>query len=252
MGNDGGSIPSRGELVKTKEAPKRVQETAAANNDFAWKYCILSRAPLADPLASDGYGRLYNKESVIQYILDNEAFGDAAREMSHIKSMKDIVELKVTKSNGKRICEVTRKDMDGSTRFIYLSTCGHTLSADALKKVESSECLICSMPYNKDDVIPLNPTEKDIEGLQLRLKRLEDAGLTHSGSVMKKKKKKRMAEEEADAAERKAAKRTGAPVASKVDTTAYQSAALKSLLHTTDNRIVNDGFMTRGTSSRVG
>lgn len=245
MGNDGGSIPSRGELVKTKSAPKKVQETATANNDFAWKYCALSRAVLMQPLASDAFGRLYNKESIIRYVLDNSAYGDASKDLSHITSMKDVVELKVATSEGKNICEVTRRDMNGLTKFVYVSQCGHTFAAEALKNIDSSECLICSKPCTVDDIIPLNPNEKDLLKLQERLVKLEESGLTHSGVAMKKKKK------------RKAPKPIEPEIVkmnktSSTSTAPAQSAVLQSLFHKNDGKIVNDGFMTRGTSSRVG
>lgn len=250
MGNDGGSIPSRGELVKTKSAPKKVQETATANNDFAWKYCVLSRAPLAQPFVSDAFGRLYNKESVIQYILDNTAYGDAVKDMSHITSMKDVVELHVATSDGKNICEVTRRDMNGQTKFVYISSCGHTFAAEALKNIGSSECLICSNPCTADDIIPLNPNETDLVRLCDRLAKLEESGLTHSGAAVKKRKKKRRALEAPDPVSLKVARTNS--VSNEARAGPAQSSVLQSLFHKNDGKIVNDGFMTRGTSSRVG
>lgn len=247
MGNDGGSIPLRSELVKTKGAPKKVGETATANSEFAWKYCALSRAVLAQPLASDALGKLYNKESIIQYVLDNESFGDAAKEMSHVSSMKDVVELKVGKNEDKFICEVTGRDMNGMTKFVYLTTCGHTFAMEALKNIETSECLMCSKPYLPDDVISLNPSESELETLRIRMKRLVDTGLTHSGTAIKKKKRKAPKTEDTKSAK---VIRTESKSISNVPV--IQTAILKSLLHKNDGKIVNDGFMTRGTSSRVG
>lgn len=190
MGNDGGSIPSRSELVKTKAAPRKVGETATANNEFAWKYCALSRAALTAPLASDAFGKLYNKESIIQYVLDKTSYGDASKEMSHITSMKDVVELKIGTSDGKFVCEVTGRDMNGKIKFVYLSNCGHTFAAEALKNIETSECLICSKAYAPDNIILLNPTDSELVHLRDRLQALEDIGLTHSGATKKKKKRK--------------------------------------------------------------
>lgn len=247
MGNDGGSIPLRSELVKTKGAPKNVGEAATADNDFAWKYCALSRAVLSRPLASDALGRLYNKESIIQFVLDSTAFGDAVKEMSHVTSMKDVVELKVGTSDGKFECEVTGRDMNGMTKFIYLSKCGHTFAAEALKNIETTECLVCSKAYTSDDVIPLNPSESELVRLRSRLSSLEETGTTHSGTIKKKKKHKA-----ADPAESNGAKLIKAPKLLPQSIPESQNPVLKSLLHKHDGRIANDGFMTRGTSSRVG
>ncbi|CCX35410.1 Putative uncharacterized protein [Taphrina deformans PYCC 5710] len=250
MGNDGGSIPLRSELVKLKGAPQKVAETATANNEHAWKYCALSRAALSEPLASDALGRLYNKESIIRYILDNDAFGDVSHEIPHIKKMKDVVELKTSKSQDKFICEVTRRDMNGSSKFVYLTTCGHVFAAEALHTIETHECLICSKPYASIDIITLNPNESDRELLQTRLEGLEAAGLTHSGAPAKKEKKRKAGAIE-DSKDRKSQRKTIA-MPSTTKEQGPRSAVLNSLLHKTDDRIAPDGFMTRGTSSRVG
>ena len=250
-GNDGGSIPSRSELVKTKSAPKKVHETATANNEHAWKYCALSRAPLSQPLVSDGFGNLYNKDSIIQYILDEGAFGDVQDSMSHINSMKDVVDLLVGVSDGKYICEVTRRDMNGQTKFVYSSVCGHAVSAEALKNVRSNECLICSKACSSEDMIPLNPPAEEIAKLKVRMQALNDNGLTHSGAPQKKKKSKRkstMVENDAS----RSTKRQQITNFGEAQQDPPQSTVLKSLLHSNKDRLVPDGFMTRGTSSRVG
>lgn len=244
----------RSELVKLKGVPKKVNETATANNEHAWKYCALSRAPLSEPLASDALGRIFNKESIIRYILDRDAFGDVSKEIPHINSLKDVVELKIGKSDGKFICEVTRRDMNGQTKFVYPSTCGHVFAAEALKSIDAHECLICSARYEDSNIIPLNPSVKDIEKLQDRLAALNDAELTHSGSLAKRKKKRKAltsagSQEKHEKSQKMTINSTHSHLAP--DATP-RSSVLSSLLHKSDDRVASDGFMTRGTSSRVG
>ena len=75
MGNDGGSIPKRRELVK--EAAKALTTTQAKEQlteqqEYAWSTCPLSRKPLATPVVSDAAGTLYNKDSVIEFLLKED------------------------------------------------------------------------------------------------------------------------------------------------------------------------------------
>ncbi|KAJ2515702.1 Replication termination factor 2 [Coemansia sp. RSA 1939] len=88
MGNDGGSIPRRSEMVREK--PK--DEKADRKNQLIAMYyhCALSKKPLEAPVVGDGLGRLYNREAVLEYLLGKNTFGDGAQVCQHIRSLKDI------------------------------------------------------------------------------------------------------------------------------------------------------------------
>ncbi|ORY86975.1 Rtf2 RING-finger-domain-containing protein, partial [Protomyces lactucae-debilis] len=191
MGNDGGSIPSRDEMVRTKAAPRAKDDLKQAAKQDAWSYCALSRSQLTAPLVSDGHGKLYNKESILTYLLEPSEFaGDASKQMAHVTSMKDVVVLQLSKSGDKYICEVTRRDMDGATPFVYLTPCGHALAKAALSHSDDRVCPVCDMAFDERDIIPINPEEADTARLQSRLEALAAEGLTHSGAPMRKKKRK--------------------------------------------------------------
>ncbi|KAI8902564.1 Rtf2 RING-finger-domain-containing protein, partial [Globomyces pollinis-pini] len=156
MGCDGGSIPRRDELVKTKKAAERPD--AAIQLSSQWNLCSLSKLPLKEPLVSCYLGRLYNKDAILNHLLKKVEYGDADVICPHIKSTKDIKNLTVTpnplantvqKSNilshyadsldiPAFICPITQKEMNGHSRFIFPMTCGCVFSELALKTVQSS------------------------------------------------------------------------------------------------------------------
>ncbi|KAK5872161.1 hypothetical protein PBY51_012886 [Eleginops maclovinus] len=94
MGCDGGTIPKRHELVK---GPKKV-EKVDRNAELAakWKYCALSQEKLRRPIVSCEVGRLYNKDAIIEYLLDKTAERPNAEAVTHIRGIKDIKELNLT------------------------------------------------------------------------------------------------------------------------------------------------------------
>ncbi|KAI0477149.1 Rtf2 RING-finger-domain-containing protein [Xylariaceae sp. FL0804] len=74
MGNDGGSIPKRRELVRSAARPPTSSEqraTALESLAHAWSTCALSGAPLdpAATTASDARGRLYDYETVLRCLM---------------------------------------------------------------------------------------------------------------------------------------------------------------------------------------
>ncbi|CAG8527419.1 9568_t:CDS:10 [Racocetra fulgida] len=63
MGNDGGSIPKRIELVKEKQKEARPDQNAL-------------KRPLQVPVVACALGKLYNKDAVLEYLLNKSAYGD--------------------------------------------------------------------------------------------------------------------------------------------------------------------------------
>ncbi len=58
-----------------------------------WFSCSLSKEPLREPIMSCGLGKLYNKESVLEYFVSGRKGGDASTE--HLKSIKVSFLLKI-------------------------------------------------------------------------------------------------------------------------------------------------------------
>lgn len=240
MGNDGGSIPGRSDLVRVRDASSRQKRAHELDRDdpgHGWRYCRLSRAPLRRPLASDAYGNLYNKEAVIRHLLDNAkdsttantaentaappgADGEA-KDVVRIGSMKDVVELHVGAAAGRErggekfLCEITRRDMDGSARFCYAVPCGHVVAREALDlgrqkpkardaststEATTAQCLVCDAEYDIEvglvEILPRTPELR--ARAEQRLATLQRRGLSHSlkptgGRKKDREKKKRKA-----------------------------------------------------------
>ncbi|KAH9016157.1 DUF602-domain-containing protein [Lactarius pseudohatsudake] len=139
MGNDGGSIPDRRDLAD------KANQTRAR-----WFFCALSKRPLQEPVVSCELGKLYNKDAMIEFLLDRSAFGDGEEICGHIRSLKDVKTLSLTGNpapksgspdsgvdRGLFVCPLNLKEMTGVVPFVYLSTCGCVFSQAGLKAVST-------------------------------------------------------------------------------------------------------------------
>lgn len=206
MGCDGGTIPKRHELVK---GPKKV-EKVDKNAELAakWKYCALSQEKLRRPIVSCELGRLYNKDAIIEYLLDKTAERPNADAVAHIRGIKDIKELGLTDNpewQGERrntkgdryedihcgmfICPVVGLEMNGKHRFCYLQTCGCAFSDRALKEVKTEICHKCGDPFHDEDIVVLNGTKEEVEKLREKMEERRAKAKT------KKSKKSKVAEQ---------------------------------------------------------
>ncbi|GAA6011679.1 hypothetical protein JCM10207_004206 [Rhodosporidiobolus poonsookiae] len=166
MGNDGGSIPKRGELVRTKQT--RAREDDADRIRQLWGFCALSKEPLRQPVVSCAHGRLYNKEAVIAYLLNPPSSGtspfgdDGLLVAGHIRNLKDITTLRLTpnpalatpdaehdasapagfnpdKPAAAFVCPISLREMNGAVRFVYRKPCGCVMSEAALKEMRRGQ-----------------------------------------------------------------------------------------------------------------
>lgn len=121
MGNDGGSIPDRRDLVRTKAKvcdyaqsilvfahcrPRRLNKRtsrirlvqggfSALSPRSAHLLCTtvpaVSQPPqrvLQEPIVSCALGKLYNKDAILEYLLDKSSYGDGEVICGHIRSLK--------------------------------------------------------------------------------------------------------------------------------------------------------------------
>lgn len=220
MGNDGGSIPKRRELVKEAARALSVSElkaNALESLGHAWTHDPLTSQPLdKDNIVSDWRGRLYNYESILQGLMpsddntasppsnpDSQEFTFAA---TGIKSLRDIVKLKLHRysppGTKKAIwaCPVSLKELGPSVKSVYLVPCGHVFAEVAIKEIQESTCPECSEEFKGENVVPiLSAEDGDLKKLAQRMDDLRAAGLAHSLKKDKKAggKKKRKAEDDA-------------------------------------------------------
>lgn len=181
MGGDGGSIPKRDDLVRTRG--KQEQVSKSAELQAKWKHCAITQQPLMPPIVACELGRLYNKEAVIEFLL-NRSKSESASKFNYVRGLKDIKELRLTANPAFRpdaskagddvlispyICPVTGLEMNGRYKFCFLMGCGCVFSDRALKEIKDSICVNCGKAYVDDDIIVINGTDEEISDLQTRL-----------------------------------------------------------------------------------
>jgi hypothetical protein len=54
----------------------------------------------------------------------------------------------------------TGQEFNGKFKFYALPKCGHVLSAQAMKEVDSTSCAVCHTPFTDADKIPINGNEE--------------------------------------------------------------------------------------------
>ncbi|KZF22873.1 DUF602-domain-containing protein [Xylona heveae TC161] len=210
MGNDGGSIPTRRELVKEASrnpTTSQVKESQSEQQEYHWTTCPLSHRPLALPVVSDSSGKLYNKDAVLESLLPSSDGNKADNEQvlqGRVRSLRDVVEVKFQEDKepsqdknprGQRwVCPVTKKTLGPGIRAVYLVPCGHAYSESAVRELAGENCQECNEPCAPENIIPILPTSAaEIEKLAARANKLKEQGLTHSlkkalGSSKKRKK----------------------------------------------------------------
>ncbi|KAL5840019.1 hypothetical protein ACOSQ4_012627 [Xanthoceras sorbifolium] len=137
-----------------------------------WLNCALSNEPLREPCVIDKLGNIFNKEALVHALLSKSlpnGFG-------YIRGLKDLVNVKLSKIPGEEDCgnvrfqcPITGHEFNGKYKFFALRTCGHVLSAKALKEVKSSSCLVCHEEFSELDRIVINGSEEEVAVLRERL-----------------------------------------------------------------------------------
>lgn len=213
MGNDGGSIPKRRELVKSAaRAPTQSEQKATTLESLghAWTHDPLNSKSLDfDAIVSDWRGRLYNYETILQSLMpsdDADTENDNTEGLTFaatgIRSLRDIVKLTFARSSDKekkdvRVCPVSMKELGPATKSVYIVPCGHVFAEVAMRQIQEEACPECSEPFKPEHVVPILPVdEADVKKLLVRMDDLRAGGLTHSLKKDKSTgKKKRKADE---------------------------------------------------------
>ncbi|TIA73221.1 hypothetical protein E3P89_01280 [Wallemia ichthyophaga] len=283
MGADGGSFVYRSELVKTKKKPEVKNDEIS--RIAAWFYCALSKKLLKQPVVSCQLGKLYNKEAIVEFLLDKSVYGDGQKICGHIRSLKDVQQLKLTSnpsfnqvlsrdsdsmlSNAPFICPITLKEMNGKQRFVYLPKTGIVASDSGLKSMnkgsKTGQCPESGIEYHVDELITLNPPPEEEEAMkeQLYATRLKQAD-------SKKSKKRKAAADQPEHTPKakkadniddppvsdvvKGARKAVSDALSNTSKNANQSDAVKSIFGPKDipksGRRTDSEWMTQGTWNR--
>jgi len=188
MGCDGGTIPKRHELVRLKQ--KAEVKDKDSDRATLWTLCSLTSVPLSEPVVACQLGRLYNKDAVIEYLLDKES---QLEKMAHVKNLKSISTLKLSANTvwnkktktgdgyhdmniAKYNCPVSGIEMNGRYRFCYLLKCKCVLSEKVLKEIKGDCCPNCSAAYDRaTDVVIINPTEEEEKVMVEKMNKRKEA-----------------------------------------------------------------------------
>jgi len=186
MGNDGGSIPTRGDLVKTRKTRKADPSEKTEKNRTKWFSCNLTKETLRKHIVADQLGNLYNKEDVLRGLVEKSL----PKQFKHIKSVKNLTDVQFQpnknfdlKSQHQAGCEgdnfqspfecpITQRPVNGVNPFSVLKTCGHAFSEKALIETETANpiCYVCQHPYTQADILPLNPDKETQKKMKEELK----------------------------------------------------------------------------------
>ncbi|KAI1431035.1 Rtf2 RING-finger-domain-containing protein [Xylaria sp. CBS 124048] len=218
MGNDGGSIPKRRELVKEAArlpTASELKATALESLTHAWSTCPISSEPLdPDNTVSDWRGRLYNYETVLRCLMPGADANEFEEDMpsqeaaefarSGIHSIKDIIKLRFTMRKSEprgaiRTCPLSMKELGPATRSVYVVPCGHVFAEIAMKELlaasedsrnagaasteakKTRSCPECSEAFEDRDIVPVLPVEEsDVDKCAARIEDLQSQGLAHS------------------------------------------------------------------------
>ncbi|GLT25388.1 hypothetical protein SLA2020_005190 [Shorea laevis] len=138
-----------------------------------WLNCALSNEPLREPCVIDKLGNVFNKEALVEALLERKL----PKEFGHIKGLKDMVNIKMSMIPGEELvgdvarfqCPISGLEFNGKYKFFALRTCGHVLSAKALKEVKSSSCLVCHKEFVESDKFVINGNEEEVAALRERM-----------------------------------------------------------------------------------
>lgn len=175
MGCDGGTIPTRDELVKLKKKPERKDKDSARL--YRWRHCAITQEPLRKPVVACEMGRLYNKESVIELLLEKK---ERSARNEHIEKLKDVMEIQladnpaydaekasvgdgfyVDRLVSPWICPVTGLEMNGTFKFVFPWKIGRVVSERAVKILQKDEAEAGS--FKEEDIIMLNPDSDELD-----------------------------------------------------------------------------------------
>ena len=188
MGNDGGSLPHREDLIKEKPKEKKVDKAMHALTKS--RLCTLTSQPLRKPLVADKIGNLYNKEAILEALVTKKM----SKSYCYIKKLKDVIDinptLKIsgcdiigevvgntskhnqTDSQSKRsetlintiICPLTKLELDGFHKFSLLWSCGWIFATQILENIElNHECPNCGVKFKDSEIIDLTPDPAVLE-----------------------------------------------------------------------------------------
>jgi len=183
MGCDGGTIPTRDELVKLKKKPE--QKDKDGHRLYKWQHCAISQEKLRKPVVACELGKLYNKESVIELLLNKDR-SNAPANTEHLEKLKDVVELELTSNpafDRKKqsvgdgmyndalispwICPVTGLEMNGRFKFVFSFANGKVVAERAIKVLQKDPAE--AQHFKEVDLVTISPEEEELDLMNAKM-----------------------------------------------------------------------------------
>jgi len=183
MGCDGGTIPTRDELVKLKKKPE--QRDKDGHRLYRWQHCAISQEPLRKPVVACELGKMYNKTSVIELLLSKDR-SNAPMNTEHLEKLKDVVELQLTPNpayNAEKhavgdgmyndalispwICPVTGLEMNGRFKFVFAFPTGKVIAERAVKVLLKDPAE--AQYLKEEDLVTVNPEEEELDLMSAKM-----------------------------------------------------------------------------------
>ncbi|XP_063726415.1 replication termination factor 2-like [Symsagittifera roscoffensis] len=271
MGGDGGTIISRRNCMRFNNKKKGKEISRDMERTHKWLHCALSQERLKKPIVGCRLGRLYNKDRLLEFLLDKSSRG-TLKNMAHIRGLKDVKTVSLnenSESTGEPLksecstvpqvfpfcCPIMGMEMNGVYKFAFLWNCGCVMAEKAIRQLQISMCPNCDASFTSEDVVIVHAEGED---LQLMQSRLEDK-LAQEAS----KKEKKRAASKMDPFSKESSDGQSVGVDKKKSKTSVkngplntvemkQSNSFKSLFHTNDSRQKldpNRGFWSETTHS---
>lgn len=119
------------------------------------------------PIVSDSSGVLYNKASVLEFLIEAGKSLEGAVEPDNdeavkfrVRSLRDVVEVRFQlegdneagrPGSGSRlmwVCPITKKILGPGVKAVYLVPCGHAFLESAIKEMPGENCLQAGLRFS--------------------------------------------------------------------------------------------------------
>ena len=209
MGGDGGVIAVKKQYMhgggtSDPDAIKNDKKSVRDTQCLRSRACALSGEALVSPIVACELGHLYNKESILQALLDKSL----KSEFGHVRTLKDVKEVifesaSTSNENEKEskcrwMCPLTGLEFNGIVPFLLLWSSGKVISDKGYREMGVEALQEEYGPFTTDDVVKLLPLERELA------KQQENMAARREKRQSKKKKKQKDAGEDAQPKSKKA------------------------------------------------
>lgn len=202
MGGDGGVVPSKRKFMEhgqSKTGGESQNRVLTAQHRIG--HCRVSDEPLAEPIAACELGNLYNKDALLDRLLNKTLDGA----FKHIRGLRDVITCRFTPSAGEGggavpyMCPITRTPFTHAQPFVVVRTTGWVLSDAAVRELGVAALQADHGPFEDDDLIRLLPEAEEEAALRRRMQARRERRHAEKERRKKDKKSKKKSKEAARA-----------------------------------------------------